>query len=139
LIQPQGTLDEGILNGFFGLTLNIGFGEALFIGKPGGAREYVLETEGGAGQVSSGTPTVVGETALLVVKAEFLPGPDRFTLYTNPVPGDPEPTSGVVKADLDLGVVSLVGTLSTGGFAVDEIRIGTTYADVVPPALKKQH
>jgi hypothetical protein len=68
------------------------------------------------------------------VKAQFLNGHDIFTLYVNPVPGDSEPTSGAVKSDLDLGVVSAVGIYSTGGFAVDEIRIGTTFADVTPAA-----
>lgn len=134
LIQPQGKLDDGIFGGFFGLTLNGSLGNDLFIGKPGGgaAEQYVLETRGGSGQVSSGIPTVVGRTALLVVKAEFLPGNDVFTLYVNPAPGHPEPATGVTKSDLDLGTVSKVGLYSSGAFAVDEIRIGTSYADVVP-------
>ena len=134
LIQPQDTLNSGIFDGFFGLTLNGSLGNDLFIGKPGGGyvEEYVIETRGGFGQFSSGIPTVVGTTALLVVKAQFLSRNDIFTLYTNPKPGRPEPASGVVKSDLDLGVVSHIGIYSTGAFIVDEIRIGTTYADVVP-------
>jgi hypothetical protein len=31
-----------------------------------------------------------------------------------------------------------VGLYSTGAFAVDEVRIGTTYADVVPASAKFQ-
>ncbi len=117
LLQPQ-ALNSGF--SFFGLFLGGNQG-SLFIGKPG------------AGQVPSGTPTVVGQTVLLVVKAEFLPGNDRFTLYTNPKAGRSEPTNGVVKTDLNLGTVSVIGIISANGdFAVDEIRIGTTYADVVP-------
>ena len=57
---------------------------------------------------------------------------DLFTLYVNPWPRDPEPSSGAVEADPDLGVVSRLGLYSTGAFAVDEVRIGTTCADVVP-------
>ena len=134
LLQPQGTLNAGILSGYFGITLNGSLGNDLFIGKPGGGAEgqYVVETRGGSGQVSSGVSAVIGHTALLVLKAQFLPGTDLFTLYTNPTPGAPEPTSGVTKSDLNLGTVSILGIYSTGGFAVDEIRIGTTYADVVP-------
>lgn len=134
LIRPQGTLNGGVFNGFFGVTLNGSFGQELFMGKPGAGavEEYVIENRGGFGQVASGTSTVVGQTALLVVRADFLPGNDIFTLYTNPVPGDPEPTSGVLKTDLNLGVVSRLGIYSTGAFAVDEIRLGTTYADVTP-------
>ena len=134
LIQPQGTLSEGVFNGFFGLTLNGSLGNDLFIGKPGGGalEQYVIEHRGGFGQIPSGTPTVVGRTTLLVVKAQFLSGNDIFTLYANPTPGQPEPGSSVVKTDLDLGTVSRIGIYSTGAFAIDEIRIGTTYADVVP-------
>jgi hypothetical protein len=92
----------------------------------------VLETRGGSGQVPSGASTIVGQTALLVVKAEFLSGSDVFTLYTNPKPGDPEPSTGSQKSDLDLGTVSKIGIYSTGAFTVDEIRMGTAYGDVVP-------
>lgn len=134
LIEPEGTLDEGIFSGFFGLTLNGNLGNDLFIGKPGGGamEQYVVENRGGAGQVSSGTQVVVGRTALLVLKAEFKAGTDVFTLYTNPMPSRPEPSNGAVKADLDLGTVSKIGIYSTGAFTIDEIRIGTEYSDVVP-------
>ena len=134
LVQPQGRLGSGVFSGFFGVTLNGSLFNDLFIGKPGGgaAEQYVLESRGGFGQVTSGAPTVVGRTALLVVKAEFHTGSDVFTLYVNPTPGGPEPAIGVVKADMDLGSVSKIGLYSTGAFAVDEIRIGTTFADVVP-------
>ena len=134
LVQPQGTLHSGIFRGFFGLTLNGSLGSDLFMGKPGGGADdqYVIEARGGSFQVSTGTPAVVGRTALLVVRAEFRPGKDLFTLYVNPKPRDPEPSSGAVEADVDLGVVSKIGIYSTGAFAIDEVRIGTTYAEVVP-------
>jgi hypothetical protein len=133
LIQPQGTLHAGVFRGFFGLTLSGSLGSELFVGKPGGGADdqYVLEQRGGAFQVPSGASAVVGRTALLVVRADFRPGKDLFTLYVNPRPRDPEPSSGAVEADLDLGLVSRIGLYSTGAFAVDEVRIGTTYADVV--------
>jgi hypothetical protein len=134
LVQPQGTLQSGLFGGFFGLTLNGSLGNDLFIGKPGGGADdqYVLEVRGGSFQVPSGTPAVVGHTALLVLRAEFRPGKDLFTLYVNPSPRDPEPSSGAVEQDLDLGLVSRVGIYSTGAFAIDEVRIGAKYADVVP-------
>ena len=136
LIQPRGMLNEGIFGGFFGLTLNGSLGQDLFIGKPGGGalEQYVLETRGGFGQIPSGVTTVVGETTFLVLKAQFRSGADSFTLYVDPVPGRGEPASGVVKTDLDLGVVSALGIYSTGAFAIDEIRVGTTYTDVTPKA-----
>jgi hypothetical protein len=133
LIQPNGTLNAGIFNGFFGITLNGSLGNDLFIGKPGGGpAQYVIESRGGSGQIGSGTPAVAGRTVLLVLKAQFMPGNDVFTLYVSPEPGGPEPSSHVVKSDLDLGTVSRIGIYSSGAFTVDEIRIGTTFADVVP-------
>ena len=133
LIQPQGTLHEGIFNGYFGLTLN-GQGNDLFIGKPGAGAlaQYVLEHRGGFGQVPSSGSAATGRTTLLVLKAEFLPGSDLFTLYADPAVGRTEPTNGVIKADLDLGTVSQIGIYSSGAFAVDEIRIATTYEEVLP-------
>src|SRR5262249_9133369 len=95
--------------------------------------EYVIEDFGGANQVSSGAPVVVGHTALLVVKLQFDAGPDVVTLFVNPTPGRPEPSSNAVKTNLDLGTVSAITFFSSGGsFAFDEIRIGTTFEDVVP-------
>ena len=134
LVQPRGNLNEGAFNGFFGLTLNGSLGNELFIGKPGGGalEQYVIENRGGGGQVASGTPAITGRTTLLVLKAQFMLGNDVFTLYTDPTPGRPEPASNVVKTDLDLGVVPRIGIYSTGAFTIDEIRIGTTYADAVP-------
>lgn len=135
LLRPEGTLNDGIFNGFFGLTLNGSVGNDLFIGKPGGGapEQYVLENRGGAGQAASGVNVVIGRTTLLVVKAQFLAGNDVFTLYVNPRPGHPEPVAGnAVKSDVDLGTVSKIGIYSTGAFVIDEIRIGSTFADVTP-------
>jgi len=134
LIQPNGTLNDGIFDGFFGVTLNGSAGNDVFVGKPGGGAEerYVIENRGGAGQIPSLVTPVVGRTTLLVVKVQFLAGNDLFTLYVNPTPGRPEPSSTIVKSDVDLGVVSKIGIYSTGAFTVDEIRIGTTFADVTP-------
>jgi hypothetical protein len=134
LIQPQGTLHDGIFNGFFGVTLNGSLGNDLFIGKPGGGAlaQYVLEHRGGFGQVPSGASAKTGRTTLLVLKAQFLPGNDVFTLYVDPKVGKAEPAGGTVKSDLDLGTVPRIGIYSSGAFTVDEIRIATTYAEVLP-------
>ena len=76
-------------------------------------------------------PTV-GKIAFLVVKLEMTDGPDRFTLFVNPVPGKAEPENGFVKEDLDLEFADRVSLYSRGAWSVDEIRIGTTWADVTP-------
>ena len=65
-------------------------------------------------------------------KVQFLAGNDTFTLFVNPAPGHPEPSSSIIKSDLDLGTVSKIGIYSTGAFIVDEIRLGTTFEDVTP-------
>lgn len=138
LVKPRGTLNEGAAGGFFGLLLG-GSSGYLFVGKPGGGAldQYVLENMGGAAQVASGVSAVVGHTALLVVKAEFSPGigNDVFTLYVDPPVKGSAPASVAVKSDLDLGVgLSSLGIYSGGAFAIDEIRVGMTYADVVVPS-----
>ena len=138
LIRPEGVLDAGDFGGFHGLALQGGPGaQSLFIGKPGGAgggvlAPYVLEEIGGAGQVVSTVAPVVGETALLVVKAEFGAGNDTFTLYVNPPTGGAEPASGVTKSDLDVGMGEALFIYSGGAFSLDEIRVGETFESVTP-------
>ena len=92
----------------------------------------MLEDRGGALQISSGVPTVVGETVFLVLKAEFTAGNDQFTLYVNPVPGAPEPGAGTVKNNSNVGTVAGLTIYSTGAFSIDELRLGETFADVTP-------
>ncbi len=65
---------------------------------------------------------------------EFNDGPDRFTLYMNPTPGKPEPTSGVVKDDLNLEFAEGITLYSRGAWSLDEIRLGHTWSDVTPAA-----
>jgi Ca2+-binding RTX toxin-like protein len=56
------------------------------------------------------------------------------TLYVNPAPGGPEPTSGTVKDDSDYQTIDTVTIYSSGAFSIDEIRFGDTFADVTPTA-----
>jgi hypothetical protein len=111
---------------------------SLFVGKPGGGTvgNYALENNGGTSQVASSRPEVLGTTALLVVRFDFAAGNDTFRLYVNPAPGGTEPAvADATKSNLDLG--SFVGvSMSTGAantWSIDEIRIGSTFADVVVP------
>ena len=134
LMEPQGTLGGGAFGGFFGMYLDSVSGNDLFVGGSGSGF-YGIENRGGANSVASTTAPVVGETALLVIKAEFLAGDDRFTLYVNPTPGGLEPAAGFVKQDLDLGLVDALTIYSTGEFELDEVRIGDTFESVTPPAV----
>jgi hypothetical protein len=133
LARPEGVLGQGIFNGFLGVYLDGTDDADLFIGKPGSAPvgQYVLENRGGSNQVQSGIAPVSGTTALLVVRADMQPGPDVFTLYVNPEPCEPEPAFGTVKSDLDLGDLTAVVLYSSGAFSIDEMRMGSTFAQVV--------
>jgi hypothetical protein len=140
LLQPEGVLDEGIFSGFFGLTL-ASVQYELFMGKPGGGQTdfYVVEDRGGFAQAASTTPTVLGQVALLVVKAEFgdptdPTAMDRLTLYVNPQVGAPEPATGVVKQVRAFGSFDSISLYSTGAFSLDEIRVGDRFASVTPGA-----
>ncbi|TVS15548.1 MAG: hypothetical protein EA424_15770 [Planctomycetaceae bacterium] len=131
LVRPEDN-GGGFLNGFFGVYLD-GPGSAdLFIGAGGSPRTYRLETRGGRGLACSGVNPVAGETALLVVRADLQPGRDVFTLYVNPAPGAPEPISGTLKEDLDVGGFQTLVIYSTGAFSLDELRTGATYEQVTP-------
>jgi hypothetical protein len=141
LIQPEGVLDEGIFSGFFGLMLGSAQYD-LFTGKPGGGQlhSYVVEDRGGTGQTASTSSVVVGQVALLVVKAEFgdttdPTATDRLTLYVNPQVGAPEPATGTVKQIPAFGQFDSVLLYSTGAFSLDEIRIGDTFESVTPGVL----
>jgi hypothetical protein len=136
LLRPEGTLHEGAFNGFFGIYLDSpDDGEDIYIGKPGGGAtdEYVVEDRGGSDQFATATDAVVGQTALLVLKAQFSAGNDTLSLYVNPTPGAPEPTfADAVKTDADVELFTGVNIYSTGAFSIDEIRLGPLFADVVP-------
>ncbi|MDB5358569.1 MAG: hypothetical protein JWN24_5022 [Phycisphaerales bacterium] len=130
--RPEGVLNAGQFNGFFGLYLNGSTGTDLFAGKPGGGafNDYALEDRGGSNQHSTGVMPIIGATDWLVVRADFTAGNDKFTLYVDPTPGGSEPLTGTVKQDSDVGTVPAITLYSTGAFSADEIRIGATYADV---------
>jgi len=72
----------------------------------------------------------LGETALVVVRIDF--GPDTVTVYVNPEPGAPEPATGAVKSDVDLGTFWALEIYSSGAFSIDELRVGETFEDVTP-------
>jgi hypothetical protein len=116
--------------GFYG---GINFG-GVFVGLSGNQSFYGLE--GPVNDISlSSVPAVQDQTVLFVLRLDFLPGNDRLSLYLNPTPGQSEPaTPDVVKTDLDVGSVTSFVINNYGGFTTDEIRVGSTFADVTPTA-----
>ena len=129
LLRPEQAVGEDLFGGYVGFYLDGTGNNDLFVGV-GGTNQpnYCLENRGGDGQVISEHIAEAGRTDLLVVKAEFRPGPDVFTLYVNPDPRAPEPLSGTVKRDLDLGRVDQLVLYSTGAFSIDEFRIVDSFS-----------
>lgn len=124
----------GQFGGFGGIYIGNSTNESdpkLFVGKGGaGSNNWLLENLGGTNQVQSNSLVTTGQTALLVLKMETRVGNDRFTLFVNPT-SQTEPTVGFVKTDLDLVTANRITMYHSGAFSFDEIRIGTSFADVV--------
>src|SRR5262249_43998685 len=116
--------------GFYG-GLNFG---GVFIGLSGNQSFYGLE--GPVNDLSlSPVAAVSGEAVLLVLEAQFQTGDDRLSLFVNPTAGNPQPAvAGAVKTNVDVGTVSSLVINNYGGFTVDEIRIGDSFAAVTPTA-----
>jgi hypothetical protein len=81
-LTPEGILNQGIHGGFFGLYLDsvVLDGRDVFFGKSGAGtlNKYIVERRGGNGQQATGVDVVVGQTELLVLKADFGPGVEHF-------------------------------------------------------------
>ena len=135
LLRADGTLNEGISGGYFGLTLNAStttpsLSQDLFIGKPSGSN-FAIEDRGGANSHASATAAAIGVSNFLVVRADFAAsGADKFTLYVNPTTIDMGPS--VVKQDSFLGSINSLSLFASGAFSLDEIRIGTTLGAIFP-------
>lgn len=112
---------------------------ALFIGDTGETDFYSLGIAGSAdGQVASSTRSVVAASpTLLVVKITFQAGADRVELFVNPDASGPAPTlAAATKSDLDIPDIRALGVLAglDAQWSADEIRIGSSFADVVSAA-----
>lgn len=129
LFRPSEPLGKGAFNGFFGLTLN----DEIFIGKPGNGalNEWVIEGRGGESQVSSRKRLGAGRTDLLVLRIDYS-RPRRVSLWVNPADRTTEPAKADAVYEGLPPMIDRIGFYSTGGFTADELRVGRTFADVVP-------
>ena len=131
LLCPEGTLGQGNGGGFFGLYLH-GSANDLFMGA-GSTTPYGISLRGGADSTLSSSPEVVGQPEFLVLQAQLeTTGDDVFTLYADPTPGGPQPTTGTVINNITIGTLESVVIYSGGAFEMGDLDIGTTYADVTP-------
>jgi hypothetical protein len=108
----------------------------LFIGHPGSnIPNYSIERAAADGTArQSNVPMVAGQTVLMAARVQLVSGNDTVRLYMNPTPDGAEPAIGS-SADLtgqDFGTVSQLGISTSDAYSVDEIRVGLTYASVVP-------
>lgn len=123
----------------YGIWGGLEFGNypyAMTVGSPLGMYSYGLMVSEGLGDISN-APLIEGETSLVVVKiSKNSPGAgSSYKLYLNPTIGQAEPSFAL--AQFGLGMISTLPTSlkldNGGGFTTDEIRVGTTWASVLPP------
>jgi hypothetical protein len=114
----------------------------LLIGESSGSL-YGLTDIGTNTTMASNTIPRRDTTVFLVVKAQFGNGTnnDTFSLYVNPTPGDAEPAKADASLAFVLGQAPSIVLDATYApqagvtqWQFDEIRIGTTFADVTPKA-----
>ena len=107
--------------------------ERFYLGQTFRQGVYGFVREGDSDNFSSG-PVSTAST-FLVAEINFLPGADKVSLYINPTTGLAAPngtptTASVTSFNFDR--LRIQTGFNTAAFKFDEIRIGTTYADVSP-------
>ena len=69
----------------------------------------------------------------MVLRADFVSGSgDTFKLYINPSNSAEPGVADATKSAYDVGTVSTIQFNGNLGFSIDELKIGSSYADVVP-------
>ena len=112
----------------------VGGTASLFIGKPVNGNNYVLDTTATGGtQNASSTAYTSGTAVLMVLRADFVSaGADTFKLFINPNNSAEPGVADATKSAYDVGTVSTIQFNGNLGFSIDELKIGSSYADVVP-------
>lgn len=122
---------ETIYSGL-GLSRTSG-GELFYIGTDGNG-QFRIDTSVGGGSNATYGPLTTG-TRFIVAHLDFATG--SMNIYQNPTPGVALGAPLASFSGLTLAEVSSLVFLggANGITSFDEIRIGTTYADVAPPAV----
>lgn len=82
----------------------------------------------------STVPVVDNVPAFLVAKVEF-GATNTVSLYINPAPGDAPtgtPVTGTTTSDIEFKTLGMTFGVGSDQMGLDEIRFGTSYADVAP-------
>jgi hypothetical protein len=127
--------DDAAWGSFGGLSFGQ-YPNKMSVGSPLGYYAYGLMMSQGLGDVSN-KPLVQGETTLVVVKiTKNSPSGVTYRMYLDPTINIGEPS--FPAASFTLGPVSSLPTslsIDNGtGFTTDEIRVGLTWASVLPAA-----
>lgn len=136
LLRPDAATSAA--NAEFGLIGTGGSGNnSLFVGKAasGNTSNYLLDTlSTGGTQNTSATAFANGTAVLMVLRADFVGGGggDTFKLYINPSNVAEPGSADATKSGWDVGTVSSIQFTGNLGFSFDELKIGSSYADVVP-------
>jgi hypothetical protein len=123
----------------YGIWGGVSFGNypyAMYVGSPQGYYSYGLMMSQGLGDITN-KPLVQGQTTLVVVRITKNAGSGvTYNMYLDPAIGTNEPA--FPAATYTLGPVNALPTsikIDNGtGFTTDEIRVGTTWASVLPAA-----
>jgi fructan beta-fructosidase len=114
-------------------------GRTMGIGDDVAGNSMNLRTGAAADQPLGGRNLT---TNLYVMKIDFLPGNDRVTVYRNPtgLVAPANATLSVTNADVSFDGISMGAFIGNQSVYTDEIRIGTTFTDViVGKATSSQH
>lgn len=131
--------DEGTR--FFALRLYDGAAQNLLIGRGTAGTSWILGNTLGVAQ-DTGVAATLDTTFLMVLRIDFNASGanERLRLYVNPTLGTEPLTAqvdGTTTSSFQINKLDIAGGQTGGGNTVskgwfDEIRFGTTYADVTP-------
>ena len=128
-MQPEGTLNQGFANGWFGFFLR--GGAQVGVTKDSFSNFYALELAGTTAYTN--TQAVVGQPALFVLRIDWTSGTDTLRLYVNPPVGQPEPlVASAMLAFGDTVGANRVLLSGPGAYSFDALRGGSTFQDVMP-------
>lgn len=128
---------NGTLPNYAGLSFFSGSTEELFLGKPSNTPNYGFAVSGVVGgDNNSATAPASASTAFLLYRISFSAAGEAVHFFANSVPGV-QPATPTVSFSVPEGSFASTFTnirLQSGDQPTnfDEIRIGTTYADVTP-------
>jgi hypothetical protein len=132
LIQrTSNTVDDSV----GGMTLG-----GVFVGDGGSGVFRIADAGAPSGLLSPSQESTIsvmkGRTYLLVLQidATLATGNPTLNLYVDPTPGATDPgTPAVTRSDLTVTDIDQISLVYQGGdYLFDEVRVGNSYADVVP-------